>query len=351
MAMLGPFAGGELGLITRDVASRVGAQTGVLAVFNQGERLVQVVCAWGTAPWDSHLLSLPADGFVGRVLESGHAAVEPINPEHDPGLGIPRSAARLSYAAGAAVRPPGGQPGALCAGFAAAPQDRELTIWLLEGYARLAALCLHDAGILDGLLAATRIDGLTGCLKHTTIRAELERQIGRCERHGGPVSCCFIDLDHFKQIDDRHGHPCGNQVLADVAAVLREAMRAGDTLGRYDGDEFVAILPDTDQAAACVLAERLRSMIATTTPDGASEPLDASVGVAQWQPRQKADELLAAADQALLAAKADGGGTVARADDVAAGASRDGAVGANGEIAPGRLPRARSPTATPAVTP
>ncbi|MDQ6804658.1 MAG: GGDEF domain-containing protein [Actinomycetota bacterium] len=216
---------------------------------------------------------------------------------------------------------------------------------MIESYAGLAALCLHGATTVDGPLASVSFDGLTGCLNHTMIRAELQREIGRSQRHGRPVSCFLIDLDHFKQGDDRRG----NRALADVSAILREGVRAGDTIGHYGGDQLVAILADTDQSAACVLANRLRSIICTTTPDGEHAPLDASVGVAEWRPRQTADEMLAAADQALLAAKTAGGGIVVRADDGAAGAARDIAVGANGEIVPGTLPRARSLTACPAA--
>jgi diguanylate cyclase (GGDEF)-like protein len=327
-AWLDPLAREELDLITRDIAVRTGAETAVLAVFNPAERLVELLCASDAGAGRDHLAArLPPAGFVGRILESGRAVFEPIDSEHDASLGIVSSGARLRYAAGAAVRPPGGPPGALCVGFATVPaEDPAIVLWLVERYAGLASLCLHDAGMLERWLAAPQLDELTGCLSYAAIRAELDREIGRSERHGLSLSCCFIDLDRFKSVNDRHGHLQGNRVLADVAKVLRGALRICDTLGRYGGDEFVAILPDTGQSAACVLANRLRSTISTTTPDGANEPLDASVGVAQWRPHQTAEELLAAADKALLNAKAAGGGTVVRARDMVAGAPRDVAV-------------------------
>lgn len=313
----GPLAGGELGLITRGIAVRAGAEMGLLAVFGQPDRLVDVRSSWCAAPGGNDLpSSLPSAGFVGRVLDSGHAAVEPINPEQDQSLGIAGSGARLTYAAGAAVRPPGGPPGALCVGFSTPPDDRALTLWMVKSYARLASLCLHDAGTLDGLLAAARLDGLTGCLNYAAIRSELHREIARCARYGRIVSCCFIDLDGFKVVNDRHGHPHGSQMLTEVAAALREGLRIGDTLGRYSGDEFVALLPDTGQTAAYVLAERLRLMISTTTISTARMHVDASVGVAQWRPGWTADDMLAAADAALLKAKRAGGGLVVGADDV-----------------------------------
>ena len=155
-----------------------------------------------------------------------------------------------------------------------------------------------------------------------TVRSKLRREIERSTRSNRPLSCCFIDLDRFKHINHSYGHPHGSQVLADVALLLRNGIRIGDTLGRYGGDEFVAILPDTDQGAALVLAERLRSTISTTTLNGAHEPLGASVGVAQSRPGCTAEDLLAAADEALRRAKRAGGGLVVGASDVAAGAGR-----------------------------
>ena len=304
---------GEVGLIVRDLARRVHAETALLAVQDQDSENVGVVlAAWGGVSGSDGLPFLsPADGFVGRVLSSGHAAVEPLDPDQDRSLGIAVSGARLTWTAGAAVTPPGRPPGALCVGFSDGPTlDPPTILWLVESYARLAALCLHEAGMLDGLVESARVDGLTGCLDYAAIRSELDREIGRCTRHRRALSCCFIDLDGFKRVNDRHGHPYGNSVLAEIAAVLREGVRLGDSVGRYGGDEFVAILPDTDQAGAYMLAERLRSMISATTLIDDRVRLDASVGVALWRPGTTTDELLAEADQALLQAKRAGGGIV-----------------------------------------
>lgn len=307
-----PF--GELGLITRSLALRSGAEVGLLAGFNPAERLLEALSAWG-AVTPEHLPPLPADGFVGRVLEYGRVAVEPLDVERDGSFGDAASGARLTHAAGVAIRPPGGPPGALCVGFSAPRADPEMTLWLVEGYARLAALCLHDAGTLDGLLASARLDGLTGCLNHGAIRAELEHEIGRCRRLPRNLSCCFIDLDGFKALNDCHGHVRGSRVLAEVAANLRRGVRLADTVGRYGGDEFVAVLPDTNERTARLLAERLRQAIATLEVDGDAVSVGASMGVAQWRVGWGADEMLEAADAALLNAKAGGGGTVLGAGD------------------------------------
>jgi diguanylate cyclase (GGDEF)-like protein len=166
------------------------------------------------------------------------------------------------------------------------------------------------------------------------------------------MSCCFIDLDHFKGVNDRHGHLYGNRVLAQVAASLRDGVRVGDTIGRYGGDEFLAILPDADEAAACLLGERLRSKIFTTKPSGIGEALDTSIGIAEWRPGSTADDLLGAADAALLCAKDAGGGIVAGAGGVSAGERRDVAWGKRAARWPrvrgvaSRPGRAATPTAT-----
>ena len=303
---------GEVGLIVRALARRVGAETALLVVRDHDPENVAVLARWGVV-WgrDGLPFRSVADGFVGRVLSTEHAAVEPLDPDQDRSLGIAASGSRLCWAAGAAVMPPGGPSGALCAGFSSRPTlDPARIRWLVDSYARLASLCLHEAGILNELVDSARLDGLTGCMDYAAIRSELDREIGRSARHRLALSCCFIDLDGFKRVNDRHGHPHGNAVLAEVASELREGVRIGDSIGRYGGDEFVAILPATDASAASVLAERLRCTIAVIALKDARVPLDASIGIAEWQPGTTADELLADADEALLKAKRAGGGTV-----------------------------------------
>ena len=292
-----PLAAGELALITRDLGSKAGAGATMLVLRDHAHGSWDLVSAWEAQPDSGNLPRPPsAGGFVGRVLESGRAAVEPT-------------------AAAAPVRTPDGIAGALWAGFATVPEPA-VTLWIVESYARLVALCLHDPNVLDGLLAAARRDALTGCLSYGAIRQELTREIRRSARHGRSVSCCFIDLDRFKAVNDRHGHLHGSRVLANVAEALRGGVRDGDTLGRYGGDEFVAVLPDTDEAAAYVLAERLRARIRASQPVGEEATVDASIGVAQWSPGSAVEDLLSAADDALHVAKSLGGGVAIRATDL-----------------------------------
>ena len=211
---------------------------------------------------------------------------------------------RLTHAAVMPVRLATELGGHLIAGFTTAPQDRTLTLWSGECYAAAIALCLHDPGALDGLIAAAQRDELTGCLTYEGTLRELDRELNRSARGGLALSVCFIDLDGFKRVDDEHGHLRGNEILALVGGILRDGVRGSDTVGRYGGDEFIAILPQTNEADARQLAHRLRSRLASTPIPSLQRSLTASIGVAQWSPGTPREDLLAAADGAQLRAKA-----------------------------------------------
>ncbi len=316
--------GEELYLITRDAAIRTEALTALLVASHPPLGQLNVLGAYRSAPTEDRVSpTATLTRFAGHVVECGLTTCEPVAVWRNPDPAADNVGAPWTHAVGAPVRTPGGASGALCVGFAANPPDLITTTWVIESYARLASLCLHDADALDGLLAPGRIDALTGCLNHNAITTELEREIERSARHQRDLSCCFVDLDRFKQVNDRYGHPEGSHVLAEVAAVLRAAVRDGDTVGRYGGDEFIVVLPDTDSDAARGLAERLRSRIRSANLTAGPEPLNASIGVAQWRPGTTGAELVSAADDALRAAKLAGGGNVVTAGDVGAGAGPD----------------------------
>jgi len=330
-----PDATAGLGLIVRDLTRALGAEMALLTVRDDAREYVEVLAAW-RARLDALPTHLPANGFVGRALEFGQPAIEPLDSDAH-GLCQPVSGAELTHALAAPIKPLSGASGVLFAAFAGDPTpDLSRTLWFAESYARLASLCLQDRDALDCLLS--RVDGLTGCLTQAAFLDELRREIGRSTRHQRPLSCSFIDLDHFKRVNDRYGHLHGSRVLAGIASVLRAGIRSEDTLGRYGGDEFVVLLPDTDEAAALELSRRLHAMITTTIINLPNDPIDASIGVAQWRPGSTLQALLASADEALLAAKATGGGKT-----IGAGALRlHDAPGEDGQLASARLPRITS---------
>lgn len=170
----------------------------------------------------------------------------------------------------------------------AAARTKELQQELVAQGARLEALLREDA--------------LTGLSNRRAILTQLGGMVSGARRHGHPLSIAVLDLDHFKRINDTHGHKAGDQVLIAAAHAMGTHMRAEDQLGRLGGEEFLALLPDTDAEAAVHMAERVRAEVASApTP----VPVTVSVGLATWA-GESAEEFLHRADAALYAAK-DGG--------------------------------------------
>ena len=179
------------------------------------------------------------------------------------------------------------------------------------------ALTAANARLRD--LATT--DPLTGLLNHGALIAALDRELGRAYRSGRPLGILFLDLDHFKGVNDQYGHPAGDRTLQELATLIVTRLRSGDSAGRWGGEEFLVILPETDTAGALAVAEQLRAAVAAlrfTAGDGVLR-LTCSIGVASWpQHAARRDSLAAAADSALYAVKAAGRNGVRAADAPAA---------------------------------
>lgn len=156
------------------------------------------------------------------------------------------------------------------------------------------------------------VDSLTGLFNRRSWDEHLARELARARRERRPLSVVMIDLDHFKQFNDEHGHPAGDRLLAEAAAGWRAAIRATDVLARYGGEEFTLALPNCSPADAVSLVDRLRAVM----PMGQS----CSAGVACWNGKESGDSLVARADQALYQAKTQGRNRVVVADDLAAAA-------------------------------
>ena len=159
------------------------------------------------------------------------------------------------------------------------------------------------------LAAAARTDPKTGLLNATAWQREADAEVIRALRSGAPLSLLLVDVDHFKQVNDSHGHLIGDDVLRALATELRQQVRESDVVGRFGGEEFTVLLPRTDGDGACRIAERLRSSagllsVAADPKTDASISVTVSIGVAVLG-RHGNDlfELLAAADLALYRAK------------------------------------------------
>lgn len=160
----------------------------------------------------------------------------------------------------------------------------------------------HQQDVVD----AARRDGLTGLLTRKAFMELAEPQLQRC---GGPVSVVMVDIDHFKSINDSHGHAVGDQVIAHVARLLSSTVRLSDLVGRYGGEEFCMVLPHCDEAQAADLAWRLvreagRRPLRQAHGPGLSCTL--SAGFAQARPGESLLEVINRADQALYQAKRQG---------------------------------------------
>ncbi|MFN3325060.1 MAG: diguanylate cyclase [Bryobacteraceae bacterium] len=153
-------------------------------------------------------------------------------------------------------------------------------------------------------------DSLTGIWNRPTILSILHRELARSEREQRPFGLVMVDLDHFKSINDTHGHAAGDIVLKEAARRMREAMRSYDSLGRYGGEEFLIILPGCDAECTRAQAERMRRALCDTAIElpAASLHITASFGATAYRSAESDDPeaLLHASDQALYAAKASG---------------------------------------------
>jgi diguanylate cyclase (GGDEF)-like protein len=147
-------------------------------------------------------------------------------------------------------------------------------------------------------------DGLTGLANARAVQEALPRMLAQAGRQASRVSAVLLDLDHFKSINDTHGHQAGDDALAAVGQLLRRIVRTSDLAGRWGGEEFVLLLPDTDSAGAAILAEKVRTAIAELIVPGLPVPVTASFGVASYPEHAgSGTDLVRAADTALYAAK------------------------------------------------
>jgi diguanylate cyclase (GGDEF)-like protein len=172
-----------------------------------------------------------------------------------------------------------------------------------------AVVALDNARLHRIVERQALVDGLTGLPNRRQCEETLADELARVERFGGPLAVVVADLDWFKDVNDRYGHPAGDAVLREFAVLLQETLRDIDLAGRWGGEEFLLILPGTDLDGAVQVAERIRGALAgriVLSADGTPLPVTASFGVAATPPATTPSELFAAADAAMYAAKRAG---------------------------------------------
>ena len=148
-------------------------------------------------------------------------------------------------------------------------------------------------------------DSLTGLYNHTTIKEHLRQEFARAHRSDYPLSCVVLDLDHFKEINDTYGHSVGDRVLKSLSQLLERRLRQSDIVGRYGGEEFVLVLPETPVEIALTLVDELRISFSQVRHhgEGIEFCLTFSGGIAGWPPYNTPDLLFEMADRALYVAK------------------------------------------------
>ncbi len=159
------------------------------------------------------------------------------------------------------------------------------------------------------------VDEITGVFNYRYLERRLSEEGERTRRHGGFTAILYLDLDGFKQVNDRYGHQVGNVVLQQVADTMLQQVRVCDVFGRIGGDEFLAILPQTDRREAYVLADRLRQAVENyrmeVGDEGAVDFVRVSVGIAAYPVNgETMDNVVTAADRAVYESKEQGGNRV-----------------------------------------
>ena len=185
----------------------------------------------------------------------------------------------------------------------------------VEHLASLVGICLENIFNYETMRKTSLVDPLTGVNNRRFLEQRIEEELDRCQRSREPLSCLFLDIDFFKCINDGHGHQAGDFVLAEVASTIKKQLRSNDVLSRYGGEEFVALLSQSDERQASEIAERIRRAI-EVLPISFNEreiPVTISIGAATYVPipgkvrvNEIAGQLIQAADAALYQAKHHG---------------------------------------------
>ncbi len=153
------------------------------------------------------------------------------------------------------------------------------------------------------------IDSLTGVFTRHHFMEVAQLELMRAKRYERRMTAIMLDIDYFKRVNDRHGHAAGDEVLRTIAAICRTSLREVDVIGRYGGDEFFILLPETDVTGGREVAERIRGAVAEERIAFSGQDeivVTVSQGLAKLEPSMNLTELLAAADEALLESKRSG---------------------------------------------
>ena len=266
----------------RDVISRFGEALGATHDSEQLMRLIVEAAMEATSASGGVLVGMSGELVKAGYPDKGIARIE-----------VPLQAGHLNFGS------------LMLFGDDFSDEDRMTAVSL----ASHAVVALDNARLHRIVERQALMDGLTGLANRRQCEESLADELARVERFGGSLAVVVADLDWFKDVNDRYGHPAGDSLLRDFASLLQETLRDVDLAGRWGGEEFLLILPGTGLTGGAQVAERVRAALASRivlTVDGTPIPVTASFGVAAVPPSKTASELFAAADAALYEAKRAG---------------------------------------------
>ena len=283
-------------VLLQTVTGSLGFRRGIVVTLRDG--VLEVAASTPTeVPEDAEPLE---DSVLQEAWKTRRTVlVRSLHDERDPGL-----RALLPDAANIAVFPmfdEGLPAGALVLERGGLPRVERRLISATEQFAAYGALALRNAWLLEKVRYLAERDPLTGACNRRTFERELERYLSHSERTGEPLTVAMFDLDHFKHLNDTHGHQAGDEALRRAARALEEASRAFDTVARYGGEEFAVIMPTLGAKEALAAVKRLREAIGKS---GVAFPVTASAGLASYPNNAlDADALIRFADEALYESK------------------------------------------------
>jgi diguanylate cyclase (GGDEF)-like protein len=301
-----------------------------------GQHLVACLAEIFRSPSAILLIASPETGLLGVLAatgaewkEAGKALLVPLD---DPGVEAAARSPRPLSTAHLAQRSPtiAHRLSGLDAAGLAVPllnQDRLIGLLLVSGKADgqgylseeqdlLTLLAHHVATVFENarLFESATYESLTGLLRREAILEQLDRELERAVRYQRPLTLAMADLDYFKEVNDRYGHLAGDTLLKRIAQVAADGLRITDLIGRYGGEEFLVVLPETDMEGALAVAEKIRGLVQSTAvpmEDGSLAGVTISIGLASLAEQNDngrliARDLIAAADRSLYQAKNSG---------------------------------------------
>ena len=291
------------GLVARELALLLAADGGRVVRYS-GPGWVELLGTWRRSDFEQirpgEVLELAPSWALAKVQATGRAARSELTRAD-----AEKARAPLSASLAAPVQVEGILWGAVAVAYADASAAHEKTLSQLERVAELISLAVANAEARERLARMAITDSLTGLLNHGAFHGRLEEEAARSVRHGRPLSLALLDLDHFKQVNDRLGHSAGDAALRAVATLMRSQAREADVVGRVGGEELAWLMPESGLPGAIEAAERLRRVVAGT-PLGVAGRVTASIGVAQLAADGSAADLFGSADTAMYRAKGSG---------------------------------------------